>query len=217
MINPIKTTTIQNFIALFDSAFGVNTAGYVHYIDSLHSLGFSLQTNMSNFYIGNTKFKTSDFGVENVECVFSKNKSCLYADIRTSANSNRFATYSILASKASNGKWNVFYTDQQGDSSNPASGDVYKMLYYNAPMLDSLTSDIAPSAGANGYPYIIHPCPDFSGGSLSDLFFIDHMPKFDSQNPPVITSGKSVFVIPPYPNRYANTAAFAIEIDPADY
>lgn len=218
MVSPIKNYNYSTFINDFKTVYGQSIFGGKYYVDSEHSLGFGDSAANTNIYIGsNALNKNSNISAETVRYFFSKSKSCLYVDIRSAMNSGGFSTYSAVAAKASNGKWIVFYTSYYGGESNPFSSTNSKTLYYNTPTLDYMSSDIVPSAGADGYPYIIHPCSDFSGGSLSDLFFIDHMPKFDSQNPPVITSGKSVFVIPPYPNRYANTAAFAIEIDPADY
>lgn len=211
-MNPvIRQTFLNDFLSKFDSAFGKNVSGDIHYVDSAHSLGFSSPGGVFNIYIGDNSLISGGAYIDSVKYVFSKYKSCLYADFRTTMSSGDYTTYSVAAARADNGSYSVFYSTQRNDETANST------LYYAAPSLDSLPSAVVPSAGNSGYPYIISPCSDLSGRNLQDLFLIGFMPKFSPDDPPVIASDKRVFIIPPYPNRDSDTAAFAIEIDPADY
>lgn len=213
LINPVRSTNnMSEFISAFDAAFGEHlhkpSGAYanVHYLDEAHSLGFaehSYNAELIMIYIGNNLiFNKQDGGAYTRYYVFGKNRTALYFGWTNGTGLNM----SVVASKASDGKWNIFFYDVTS-----------KKLYYNAPSSDFVICEPALKTSQANTPYIISPYPDLNGGVMSELYRVDYLSAFDSGNPPVLAAGDSLYAVMPYPLHSSETAAFAIPIDPADY
>lgn len=122
LINPIKTVNnFFEFISAIDAAFGVHTSDSTHYIDDAHSLGFQIESGYVdnvNIYIGSSRIFRNTKTMRQIKYAVSKNKnalymSCFYKNDDTSYNN---ASVSIMAAKASSGKWNVFFKNVVSNS-----------------------------------------------------------------------------------------------------